>query len=145
MDGYAIESANESDMTEITDLLRRSNLPTEDLDHGAAASFLLVRSDALIGAVAVQVLGSCGLLRSLVVDERVRHCRLGALLSETAEARARRAGVTELYLLTTTAAPFFAARGYQPVPRDSAPPTIAATRQFSSLCPSVASFMRKQL
>ena len=54
-------------------------------------------------------------------------------------------GVETLYLLTTTAAQFFARRGYEAVPRSEAPAAIAATAQFSELCPASSTFMRKVL
>jgi amino-acid N-acetyltransferase len=61
------------------------------------------------------------------------------------EEHARDAGVRNLYLLTTTAEGFFAGLGYRKVSRDQAPPGIAGTEQFSSLCPSSSSFMVKTL
>ena len=54
-------------------------------------------------------------------------------------------GIKTLYLLTTTAAQFFAKRGYEAVPRSEAPAAIAATAQFSDLCPASSAFMRKAL
>jgi amino-acid N-acetyltransferase len=69
----------------------------------------------------------------------------GKALVSHAEAWASQHGVEALYLLTTTAAEFFARLGYVAIPRSEAPAAIAATAQFASLCPSSSTFMRKVL
>ena len=50
-----------------------------------------------------------------------------------------------LYLMTESAAGYFSARGLVAIDREDAPPEIAATRQFSSLCPGDAAFMLRRL
>lgn len=67
------------------------------------------------------------------------------MLVGEAERRARAAGVGVLYLLTTTAAGFFERLGYRQTDRAAAPREIAATRQFSGLCPASSAFMVKSL
>jgi amino-acid N-acetyltransferase len=84
-----------------------------------------------------------GLLRSLAVAEAHRKGGCGRALVSHAESWAWRHGVKTLYLLTTTAANFFARTGYEAISRVQAPAPIAATTQFSSLCPSSATLMRK--
>jgi len=54
-------------------------------------------------------------------------------------------GAGEAWLLTTTAADFFAALGFSRVPRDAAPPAVRATEQFARLCPESAVLMRLRL
>ena len=66
-------------------------------------------------------------------------------LALDAEAHAAEKGVETLYLLTTTAADFFARRGYEAVPRSAAPAAIAATPQFRDLCPASSVLMRKTI
>ncbi|MBN2224744.1 MAG: hypothetical protein JW765_08745 [Deltaproteobacteria bacterium] len=46
---------------------------------------------------------------------------------------ARKSGVKDLYLLTTTAAPFFEGLGFERVHRDLAPRAITLTSEFSVL------------
>jgi amino-acid N-acetyltransferase len=48
-----------------------------------------------------------------------------------------------LHLSTTTAAPFFEHKGYVVADRNEAPPLIAATEQFRSLCPASATYLAK--
>ena len=54
-------------------------------------------------------------------------------------------GVDDLYLLTETAEPFFAKRGYGAIPRADAPAAIAATEELSSLCPDSAVLMHRAI
>jgi len=60
-----------------------------------------------------------------------------------AEGHAAAHGVSDLYLLTTTADAWFRGHGYSPAARDTAPPAIRATSQFSGLCPAAASLLHK--
>jgi amino-acid N-acetyltransferase len=53
--------------------------------------------------------------------------------------------VSALYLLTTTAADFFARHGYHVTNRADAPEFLQATTEFSRLCPESAVCMVKFL
>lgn len=61
------------------------------------------------------------------------------------EGEAREAGARTAYLLTTTAADFFAARGYERVTRADVPLEIAGTSEFETLCPESTVAMRTSL
>lgn len=93
----------------------------------------------------LELLGQEALLRSLVVEASHRGTGGGRTLVAAAEEHARAEGVRSVYLLTTTAAPFFERLGYSRVDRACAPATIQATREFISLCPATATFMVKLL
>lgn len=138
--------ADADDFPVIRELLTAHRLPTADLDDAADIRFLVARENGRpVGAVAVQVLGQRGLLRSLVVEPTHRDCGLGQRLVAEAERVALQAGVRELVLLTETAAPFFERLGYQPAMRESMPPEVQATAEFASLCPSTATCLAKTL
>ena len=74
-----------------------------------------------------------------------RAAGIGSRLVAHAEDYAARHGVRSVYLLTTTAEGFFAARGYVRSERDDAPDSIRSTREFAGLCPASSAFMIKQL
>jgi len=86
-----------------------------------------------------------GLLRSLVVERPARGTGLGTAICDRLEAIARGDGIDTLYLLTTTAPEFFAARGYAEIERAEAPDAIRGTTEFEDLCPASATAMRKSL
>lgn len=129
----------------VADLLAACGLPVEDVSAASPVRFFAAGDGQLLGVVGLEGSGTCALLRSLAVAPEYRGHGLGAVLLQHAEAAAGRRGVTELYLLTTTAQRYFAARGYAPVARTLAPPAIAAMRQFRELCPASAAFMLKRL
>lgn len=132
--------------TEVEALLTEAQLPVADLASSRSLKLLGIRDGGrLLGVVGVEVYGSVGLLRSLAVEPSHRKSGLGVSLVSNAETWAAEQGVETLYLLTTTAAQFFARRGYEAVPRPEAPAAIAATAQFSDLCPASSTFMRKVL
>ena len=127
-------------------LLEAAELPTEDLTAEVLEDFLIARAGhEVVAAAGIEHCDDVALLRSVVVREDMRGTGLGKRLVEAVEEGARQAGVRELYLLTTTAADFFARLGYQPVARETAPAAIKATRQFGELCPSSSAFMKKDL
>ena len=83
--------------------------------------------------------------RSLAVERRRRSRGLGARLVDAIETEARVRGVTALYLLTTTATTFFERMGYTAHDRAGVPSSIAATTEFSSLCPDTADCLWRDL
>ena len=125
--------------------LEAAGLPTDDL-HEPGRRFYRFEDDAgLIGYGGLEQIGLDGLIRSIVVIDSHRGAGHGsAILSWlVTEAAGRKAA--GLYLLTTSATAFFQRHGYTALPRSAAPPAIAASRQFSTLCPASATFMFKEL
>ena len=132
------------ELPEVTALLGANGLPTADLS--AAIRFLGVRDgDGLEGVVGVERHGELGLLRSLAVRQDRRESGLGSALVLEVERLAAAEGVGALYLLTTTAEPFFSRRGYSRIGRDSVPMAIRETSEFALVCPSTAAVMQKAL
>jgi amino-acid N-acetyltransferase len=67
------------------------------------------------------------------------------MLTDHAEHYAASMGVRSIYLLTTTAEPFFKRLGYERIERSQAPCSMQQTREFASLCPASSAFMVKAL
>lgn len=132
---------------EVAALLTAAGLPVADLGGTASPVHLfgLRRNGVLVGVVGIEHYGRAALLRSLAVADARRNSGCGGELLRHAETWAARSGVQQLYLLTTTAAGFFARHGYRDSARDAAPETIAATAQFAGLCPASSAFMHKVL
>ena len=140
-----IRPAAPADLPHVRRLLAANALPTQDLDSTPIEFLVAEDGGALIGAVGLELFGDAALLRSLVVDTAGRGTGVGGALVEAIEARAAAAGIADLALLTTTAAPFFAQRGWQTVTRDALPAGIHASSEFRSLCPASATAMTKPL
>jgi homocysteine S-methyltransferase len=141
----AIRPATAADLPGIRRLLEDSRLPTEDLEHSLPVLFVAPEGPMLVGAGGFEVHGDAGLLRSVVVADRLRGTGLGRALVESAEAAARQRGLRELVLLTETAHDFFARLGYVDIARESAPEAIRNSAEFKSICPQSARCMSKRL
>jgi amino-acid N-acetyltransferase len=129
---------------EVAQLLAANLLPVSDLTDRIQLLGMW-RDSRLVGVIGLEPYGDVGLLRSLAVDASLRGTGLGGRLVDRLESLASSEGIGSLYLLTTTAESFFHKRGYGCVPRESAPPAIQATSQFSSICPASSAFMCKVL
>lgn len=134
----------------VVNLLERAGLPTNDLDPDASrddapALYVVVGPPGRVGCIGVERYGDVGLLRSAVVVESERGQGYGAAAVRELEAAARDAGVSELYLLTTTAERFFTDLGYEAVDRESIPSALDASAEVSDLCPDSATVMRRSL
>ena len=141
-----IVAAAAGDEADIRRLLEGSDLPTGDLTPALLRNFLVQReSSELVAVGGLESAGESVLLRSVAVAPSQRGRGLGRQIVEALEALARDRGYHQMYLLTTSAERYFGKRGYERVTRESAPPGIRATREFSSLCPSSSSLMVKAL
>lgn len=126
-------------------LLTRAGLAVDDLPEPLEHFMGCGDHAAPDGVVGLELFPGVALLRSLAVAPARRGLGLGKVLVRAAEDHARSAGALEVYLLTETAAEFFASLGYRVADRSSAPQAIRGTRQFSDLCPASAIFMTKVL
>ncbi|KAA1006193.1 GNAT family N-acetyltransferase [Paraburkholderia panacisoli] len=142
-----IRSARSDDLDAIKALLAENGLLAVDITALALNDFL-VAEDAngdFIGCVGLDKFGTSALLRSLVVANNAREKGLGRQLLAYAENVARADDISELWLLTTTAAEFFQRAGYVVSDRTTAPAEIRASTQFAMLCPASANCLRRVL
>ena len=120
--------------------LTQVDLPTDDLNSEPFRYFSA--DDMAWGGVG---LGADALIRSIVVAAQARGRGYGVAIVEGLVHHARDAGVERLWLLTTSAAPFFERLGWRVADRAQAPASIAGSRQFSDLCPASATLMVRAL
>jgi N-acetylglutamate synthase-like GNAT family acetyltransferase len=137
------------DVSPLSDAFRHTldweRLPTDDIEEPGRLFFSLGDDERVFGYVGLEGTGPDALLRSLVVKRPYVGQGYGRLLVEHLEELCRRGTVERLHLLTNGAAPFFRRLGYVDADRASAPPGIAGSAQFRSLCPASASYMVKAL
>ncbi len=126
-------------------LLEASALPIADLAEADIRFYGLTAGSELTAVVGLEPRGEAALLRSLAVRPALRGGGAGTRLVRAAEQAAGASGLRELWLLTTTAEPFFRRHGYRVVPRDSAPAGLKATSEFRDICPASAVCMMKPL
>lgn len=119
--------------------LHAADLPTEDIGDDDRAFFEAVSGDGQsIGYAGLERCDGDYLLRSVVVLPKYRGHGFGRAI---VEATLRGIG-GDVFLATTTAAPFFSSIGFSEVLRAEVPAAVLATRQLSSICPSSATIMK---
>ena len=139
-----IRPAEATELPAMKRLLAAHALPTADFETSAVEWLVAVSAvDGLAGMVGLELFDRDGLLRSLVVTKP--GAGVGSALLAAAEDVARSRGVHHLFLLTQTAEPFFAARGYARSARSDASPALLITEEFRSLCPATAACMAREL
>jgi amino-acid N-acetyltransferase len=115
--GITLRRASVRDLSGVEDLLTRTKLPRGGVD-ALIDSFIVAEDDGrLIGVAGVE-----------------------RLIAESNEN-----GIAELYLLTTTAEKYFPILGFAKISREATPAEIQETDEFTDLCPSTATVMRRVL
>ena len=138
-----IRKLESQDWSAVLELLAASDLDPAGLDDHRE-TILVARDDTrLLGCAALEAYGPVGLVRSVAVAPEQRSNGLGSMLMEALLAFAEGQSIQQLYLLTTTAAPFFAKHGFATIERAAADPAIHASIQWQSVCPQSALLMRR--
>ena len=145
MTGLRTTLLDPASLGELRDALAGAGLPVADLAEPNRAFFRFDDEAGLVGFGGLEGDGPDRLLRSLLLVADRRGDGLGRALLSLLEGRARELGVARLHLLTSTAAPFFAANGYVAADRARALAAIAASREFTALCPASATYLVKAL
>lgn len=140
-----LRSACQSDWPTIEQLLLLSHLP---LDGARAhiANFVLGEVDgALVCVGGLEIYGSSALLRSFAVTRGAQGRGCGKQLLAQLLRRCQALDISGLYLLTTTAAAYFARQGFTELARAEVPQPVHASREFSGICPASATVMVRRL
>ena len=140
-----IEPATQSDLPGIHALLERLQLPLAGVDEHLPTMLVARDAEEIVGTAALELYSEGALLRSVAVAPRCQGQQLGHQLTDAALLLAAARGVPAVFLLTTTAERFFPRFGFEPVPRESVPPSVRQSVEFQSACPASAIVMRKSL
>ena len=142
---FASRPATDADLPAWRGLLAAAGLPVEGIDACLRDCLCLCHDGDVVAAGAIEPLDDAVLLRSVVVAPAWRRSGLGGRVVDALEARARESGCEQVWLLTDSAADWFAARGYERREREQAPPGVRAHAQFRELCPASAALMCRRL
>lgn len=145
--GVRVRAAEAGDLKVVRALLVASELPLDGLtDHFPGGYVVARRAEGdLVGVAGVEVFGDAGLLRSVAVAASLRGTGLGRALVEDRVQWASLRGLGTLYLLTSTAADFFARLGFERVARESVRDAVRASLEFTSVCPVSATVMAREM
>jgi len=140
-----IHAAKPTDLPDILALLKAAALPVAGIENHVETALVAKESERLLGCAAVEVYGQVGLLRSVAVDAGRRGEGLGEELTKAALELARKRGVRDIYLLTTTASHFFPRFGFTAIPRAELDPALQQSEELRGACPASALAMRAAL
>jgi amino-acid N-acetyltransferase len=132
-------------MDDLAATLREAELPHQDLAGKSKRFFCASAGGRIVGYVGLEVSGPDALLRSAVIFIHARRQGLGRAMIERLLALASDYGIERVWLLTTSAPGFFARLGFGDVERAGVPAAIAASEEFTHLCPATAVCMVREL
>jgi amino-acid N-acetyltransferase len=140
-----IRRATPDDLDQVHSLLSAAGLPALPRSLPLSNVLVALQSNAVIGAVALEVRGLRGLLRSVVVEPQHTRKGVGTSLLKTLLARAQELSLRELYLITEGAEKFFSNAGFVAVWRRDVPEEICSTEEYREQCQEEATVMRLRL
>lgn len=138
-----LERLGSARLGELAAALDAAGLRSHDLTEPVCRFYRLEGAAGVAGYAGLELYGSDALLRSVVAP--TKGCGFGRHVVEATLDEARRLGVVRVWLLTETSERFFEHMGFSCADRATAPAAIAATEQFSRLCPASATFMKREL
>ncbi len=146
MTPVTIRPAEGQDFAAVCTLLSAAKLPTDGLQEQFGPAYAVALDGAaVVGAEGIERYGAVGLLRSAVVHPDWRGRGIGDDLTRDRLAWAKREGLAEVWLLTTTAADYFPRFGFEVVNRADAPAALQASIEFKEACPASAVAMRLRM
>jgi len=137
-----IGGAVAADIGVIKQLLVANNLPTDGIDDHWKTFIVARDGDVVVGCGGAEAYPFAALIRSVAVDASHRGRGIGRRIVRQLVDRLASRGIREFYLLTTTAEPYFAKRGFKPIDRDEVHTQLLASAEFQGACPDTAVCMR---
>ena len=140
-----IRRATAADLGAVRALLSESRLPLDGVSD-CIGDFLVAESDGtIVGSIGMERYGKYGLLRSAAVAPSEQGRGIGRSLVDALMRQATEQGVSEMYLLTTTAEDYFPSFGFAKVDRSALPSALDESEELRGACPASAIAMRKDL
>jgi|GEM_PF-436422 len=143
---FAVEKPKDGDLEEVRRLLKSCSLPDDGIENQWPEAYVVVKEqDHVVACAGLEEYGDQGLLRSLAVAAHLRGIGLGARLLQERLAAAEDSGISRVFLLTTTAADFFASHGFHLADRSSASAALRSSPEFTDACPATAACLVRNL
>ena len=131
------------DLAELRNHLDLAGLPSADIDQPGRRFFRFTAGGVTVGFAGLEGAPPDMLLRSVVIAAHLRGNGYGSSLFHSIEQEAAGRGCERLHLLTETATTFFRRQGFRDGDRQAAPQSIASSTEFTTLCPSTATYLVK--
>jgi N-acetylglutamate synthase-like GNAT family acetyltransferase len=145
MSALILQSARPDDWDTIAALLHSHRLPLAGAREHLSTFVVARQGERIVACAGAEPHGDAVLLRSVAVADSHQGQGLGRRLVGEVLDQARRRQFESVYLLTTTAAGYFRALGFEPVARAQAPHAMAQSAEFTGACPAEAVLMVRAL
>ena len=122
--------AHEDDIPRIVELIASAHLPPLFVPEFLAGFVVAEQDGKVVACGGLEMFGTCGVIRSVVVAEALRGSGLGKRLWQLLEADARNAGATDLYLFTGDAHDFWQRLGFADKTLDEWKPEVRINWQY---------------
>ncbi len=139
-----IRPAQAHDQKNIHALLSDFGLPLDGLKE-TKLWVLQSTNGEVTGVAGLESYGSQGLLRSVAIIKSLHNQGYGTSLAKHVIGEAKKIGVQDIFLLTTSAAAFFEKFGFKKENRESVIGGITGSIEFRSACPKTAALMHLSL
>lgn len=113
--GVTFRPAREDDVPRIVELISAADLPAAFIAEFLDGFVVAERERAVIACGGVEMLETCAVIRSVVVDPAAQGAGIGLEVARRLMDAARAAGATDLYLFTAEAHPFWQRLGFADV------------------------------
>lgn len=133
------------DWSAVAQLLRANKLPTDGLTTDVDHLYILEVGGKVAGAIGFETYAQDALLRSLVVDPRIRGAGHGRALLRLALHEAQKVGVHAVYGLTTTIPELLSKVGFTEIQKSEIPPAVHQSWELRGSCPESARAFRFKL
>jgi N-acetylglutamate synthase-like GNAT family acetyltransferase/protein-tyrosine-phosphatase len=141
--GVALRRAEPTDYEAVENILRELELPTDGVKEWLDRFWVGEHEGTVVGIAGMERYGDAALLRSVAVAPAWQGGGVGRALIDRVLEDARTAGIQDVFLLTTTAEPYFVRLGFTRVERDCVPAGVRASAEFRGACPDSAVVMRR--
>lgn len=139
---WTLRAPRADDLSSVVELLASCALPSVGVTGQFGDAYVLAESEArIVGVAGIEDHNGNWLLRSVAVAPHMRGRGVGDALVLDRLEWARGRHIAPVFLLTTSAADYFARYGFISTDRSSAPAAIAECDEFKHVCPSSATFM----
>lgn len=137
----SLRAAHAADWAAIASLLESNKLPLDGARQHLSTFVVAVQGAEVIGVAGAEVYGSVALLRSVAVAPGLHRQGVGRQLVSLVLQEAKRRGIGQVFLLTTTAPDYFTRFGFRRIGREQAPAALNASAEFQGACPDSATLM----
>ncbi|HEY0818927.1 MAG TPA: arsenic resistance N-acetyltransferase ArsN2 [Rhizobacter sp.] len=137
----SLRQAGAADWPAIASLLSAHQLPLDGAQEHLQDYVVAHQGPEIVGVAGAEVRGDVALLRSVAVAPGLQRRGVGGLLVSTVLDEARRRGIRQIFLLTTTAPDFFKRHGFGVRGRSVVPAALQASAEFRGACPASATLM----